>query len=126
MSDDRAGIARRKRRGVALLEVLIALVLLAVLGVGWITLMGQLRVAIHQVRATEREVLDASRLLDGVSLWSRSDFDGRTGTSRTAGFTLHVQPVGPRLYSVIVADTLQDAPLLGTTFYPRDGRNATP
>lgn len=117
---------RVARRGVTLLEVLIALALLGLLSVAWIGLSLQSMHSVALYHAREVEVQGAARELARLAVWSGDQFRGRIGRTRQGEFLLTVRELAPSLYGVVVADTAHAAPLLRTAFYVRDTIRAAP
>ena len=112
--------ADRPRRGSAIIEALIATVLLATTGVALVTLLGQTEHSMRSTRTSEREVRDASEQLDRLVLLSRADIVAREGQTSFAGWSLSVTAIGSGLFDVAVAPTEASAPLLHTTIYRPD------
>lgn len=96
-------------RGAALLEVLVAVVILAAAGMSAIELLGestrQLGVAIER----EREMIEAARVLTAATLLDRDDLDRRVGDRTVAGFTVNVQRPEPALYRIAVRASPSDS-----------------
>lgn len=113
----------KDQRGAVLLEALVAL---AILGSAAIALIGTMQQAIGSVRAaalSEREVREASGLLDAVALWPRADLDRHLGDHRNGPFRLVVIRDNPALYRVTVQDSIGRRELLVTRLYR--GRDAS-
>lgn len=66
-------------KGFALLEVIVALTILACAGTVAVTLTSEASSAIRRVRGAEKDVRAASAFLAAVSLWTRADFDRHLG-----------------------------------------------
>lgn len=113
---------RADRRGSALVEVLVAIVLLATAGTGLITLLGQTSHTMRSVLESERLVRRASEELDRFVLLDRAALNARAGRSRDHGWTLDVVPLGGNLFDVRIAESDTTRVLLETTLY----RHATP
>jgi Tfp pilus assembly protein PilV len=107
------------RSGATIIEVLIALVVLAIAGVGLITLLAQTLTSVHQVGGRQDEVRVAATLMDRAATWSRADLELHIGSTRTGRFVLTVGGLPGALYAVDVSDTT-GAMLLHTTFYRPD------
>lgn len=105
------------RSGAALIETVIALVILAGAGVGLVMLLGQTVHTVHQFRMREAEFRNAGQAMDGMVAWSRTELDARMGAKRFRLWELRVGDAGPGLYDVALADTLTGAELLRTTLY---------
>jgi Tfp pilus assembly protein PilV len=108
------------RSGSAIIEALIATVMLATAGVALITLLGQTAHSMRTLRNSERLTRDASDRLDRLVLLGRADILAREGRTSFAGWSLVVAPVGPSLFDVSVAPTDTSAVLLRTTIYRPD------
>ncbi len=107
----------RSRPGAALIETLIALVILASVGVALIAVLGQTVHTVRQFRERERGFAGAGQALDATVGWSRSELDARVGTRRFRDWQLTVVGAGSGLYDVALADTLTGVELLRTTLY---------
>ena len=120
--------AERARRGSALVEVLIAIVLLATAGTGLVTLLGQTSRSMRTTLESERLVRRASAELDRLVLLDWTGLRALAGRSRSRGWTLDVQPVGGGLFDIAIAESDTSRALLRTTLYrPRpDSSDATP
>jgi Tfp pilus assembly protein PilV len=111
----------RSRAGVALIEVVLGLTILAIVGVGWVALLGQQFMSVRQIRSRERDVEAAASLVEAISAtWSKADLDARVGRGRVGAFTLVVGQLPASLYELAVADTLTGSPLIATTLFVRD------
>lgn len=113
-----------RRRGTSLLEVLVAIVILAVAGVGLITLLGQTGNSLHD--ALDRDALTrlAATRLEAESLRSPAELQALVGERSAGPLRLHVQQLAGDLFVITATDTLDDAVVLRTTLYrpevPRD------
>ena len=109
---------RTDRRGIALLEVLAALTLLAIAG---LTLTAVLRnsLAVHvRAVAAERELREAHRVLTAMTLLRREDLVRRIGVQRVGTLTVAVSRPEQALYRIASADTLApDEALLVTVVH---------
>lgn len=118
----------RARRGSALVEVLVAIVLLATAGTGLVTLLGQTSRSMRTTLESERLVKRASAELDRLVLLDRAGLLALAGRSTSRGWTLDVQPLGDGLFDVRIAESDTTRVLLRTTLYrPRpDSSNVAP
>ena len=80
----------RREHGIALLEVLAALVILSIAGLSLVELVSQGTATAATARARELEQMDEDRLLTATTLLTRSDLDLRIGN----------RPVGPYVVTV--------------------------
>src|SRR5918992_1943043 len=78
----------RRRRGAALLEVLIGLTVLAIAGVALLALLAQVTDGAHRQHLRDVETGAASARLEAVALWTREQLDARMGSSPLADWTL--------------------------------------
>ena len=111
--------ASSRRTGAAIIEVLIAFVVLATAGTALVTLLGQSHVTVAATHKREREQVGAQMLLDAAATWSRQDLDLHVGTTRTRRWLLTVQPISPELYALAVSDT-NGVAILRTALYRPD------
>ena len=118
----------RGRHGGSLIEVCVALVLLATTGTGLVTLLGQTAHAIRATSESERDIRGASSELDRLTLLDRATLLTRLGPVATRGWTVDIQIASPDLFDVRVSPAGSSAVLLSTTLYrPRsDSTGANP
>jgi type II secretory pathway component PulJ len=95
----------RTERGVALLEVLAATVILSVTGLGLVQLTAGATHALRVAAMRERELADEERLLTAYTLLSATGFDRRLGTRDVGPYRVSVQRPEPHLYRVAIART---------------------
>jgi Tfp pilus assembly protein PilV len=112
--------ADRRRRGSALLDVVIALVVLGLSGIAMITLLGQTAHSVRTVRNTERDVRHASDELGRFVVYDRSQLLAMVGRSWARGWNIEVIETTPDLFDVSIAVTDTSAPLLRTSVYRPD------
>lgn len=107
------------RRGVALIDALVALVILGTTGVGLITLLGQNAHSMRSVRETEREVQRATDELGRLATLDRQSIAALEGKSDSHGWLLAVTQIADGLFDVSIAraDSGARSPLLRTTIY---------
>src|SRR5882672_1468902 len=96
--------ARRVRaeRGVVLLEVLAAVVILGVAGLALVELVADGTRAAAVARDRERELADEERLLTAWSLLKRDELDQRIGDRVVGPYVMRVQRPEPGLYRLAV------------------------
>lgn len=109
--------------GVALLEVLVALAILATAAMGLVQVLVQSAQAVEHARSVERERREANAFMEAVSLWPRPVLDLRLGTRGHGAFALHIERIRPDLYeaTLYASDGRQ---LLGTALYRPEARDA--
>ena len=88
------------KRGVALLEVLVALVILSTAVIAFVELVDAGIRAVTEGRVRERELTDEDRLLSAYTLLARSDLDRRLGTREVGQYRVNVQRPEPTLYRI--------------------------
>ena len=93
----------RRQRGAVLLEVLIALTVLATAGSALVTLLDRAVAAQVAARESERRIESADRLLTALSLLSRADLEQRIGVHRVGEFIVRVERPEPTLFRVAIA-----------------------
>lgn len=93
----------RNERGMALLEVLAALMILGIAGLALVQLeAGGLR-ATADARDREREAADAERLLVAYTLLERTELDQRLGDRTVGPYVVNVQRPEADLYRIEIA-----------------------
>lgn len=112
------------RRGSALLDVVISLVVLGLSGLGLISLLGQGAHSARSVRDTERDVRRASDELGRFVLYDRARFITMTGRSWSSGWRIEVAQASRELFDVSIAKSDTSAVLLRTTVYRPDTLDA--
>ncbi len=109
---------RTRNAGVALLEVLVALALLAGSGVALAGLVSAGLRSEGDARARERTLATEERVLAALTLLSREDLDRRLGRHRLGEFVVDVERPEGTLYRIALADTLApDVEALVTVVY---------
>lgn len=107
----------RNRRGVALLEVLIAMTILSVAAVSLITVLAQATRSLDSARRVETEARDASRLMETTALWTRDDLDRHLGSRVQGPWRMHVTRPLASLYVVSISDSTERRELLRTSLF---------
>jgi type II secretory pathway pseudopilin PulG len=106
----------RAKSGMMLLEVILAIAILAVAGSAMLGGLLQSFHAVHQAGEAESEVIEAAAFLDAVTLWSRSELDQRLGERRQGRWWLTISRPAVTLYVIGVADSAH-RPILQTAIY---------
>lgn len=107
------------RRGIALLEVLVALALLMTAGTAWIAFVAQSRRSLELLRDRETEIREASMALARISLSERDALAVHLGVDRRVGrFIVRTSSVDRRLFTVTLHDSLSGRHVLGARLYP--------
>lgn len=108
----------RGERGVALLEVLVAVAMLGVAGIGLLELVGAGTRAVAAARVRERELADQERLLAAYTLLARADLDRRLGRREVGPYFADVQRPERTLYRIaLVRKTAPDIEDVVTVVY---------
>lgn len=105
------------RRGVALLEAIVALAIFATVGIAALTMAAGANRAAADARKADEEVREASRFLEAVALWTRNDLDQRLGDRGQGPWILRIDRPLPELYTVTLSDSLRHVPLLSTSLF---------
>lgn len=87
-----------------MLEVLAAVVILGIAGLGLVELVSGNTRAAAQARDRERESADAERLLAAYTLLTRTELDQRLGNRAVGPYTVNVQRPERDLYRIALAD----------------------
>jgi Tfp pilus assembly protein PilV len=107
----------RPSRGIALLEVLLALSLLAIAGIASITFAGQAAHSLRRVRTSEQATFAAASAMERVAIRSAVDLDATTGRRRDGAYDITIARLLPELYDISISDTLTGATLLHSSVY---------
>ena len=118
--------ANRKRRGAALLEVIVALTILATSGATVVALMAQSADAVRRARETETEIRRASAFFDAVALWTREDLDRHLGSREQGPWRMRVDRPEQTIYAVTLTDSLGARSLLSTVLFRPEPARAAP
>lgn len=110
-------MAGDRRKGIALIEAMIAVAIIGSIAVGWSVLSLQTTRALDVADQREREVRNASRLLARIAVHSADELDALVGRRDKDGFRLHVSRLSPGLYEVEVLRSGALEPVLGTKLY---------
>jgi len=113
----------RSERGVALLEILVALVILATAGAGLMELVGAGLRGEHEARAREVTLANEERLLAALTLLRRHELDQRLGRRVLGEFIVDVQRPEPTLYRIaVLQQTSPQVEDLVTVLYRAEAR----
>lgn len=92
----------RNERGVVLLEVLVALVVLTIAGIALMENVGAGLRAERDAREREVRLATEERLLAALTLLKRTDLDQRIGRRQIGEFVVEVQRPEPTLYRIAI------------------------
>jgi len=112
--------------GAVLLEVIVALALLATAGLAAVSMAAEAAGAVSRAATAEVEMRQATRLMDAVSLWPRADLDRRLGDRRQGPFILRIGRPSGELYTAALADSATGRVLLATSLFRQDTADAHP
>jgi type II secretory pathway pseudopilin PulG len=107
----------RARRGVVLLEALVAMTLLVTVATVAIAVTAESARAVARAREREQEMRDANAFLSAVALWPREDLDRHLGTRKQGTWLMHVDRVTATLYGVTLTTANPPRSLLETALY---------
>lgn len=105
------------RRGVILLESLLALALVGLVATALLPLAGQALGTLTSTHEAERRMLRASALLDAVALWSSTELEQRLGTRPQGPWLLTIERPRPHFYTATISDSAHAEPLLETALF---------
>lgn len=94
---------RLGERGVVLLEVLVALVILTTAALALVELVDAGTRAVVEARTRERELADEQRLLSAFTLLDRTDLDRRLGRRTIGPYVADIQRPEGVLYRIALA-----------------------
>lgn len=115
----------RGERGSALLEVVVATLVLAVSGLAATVSVSEAMRASERARLADEEARRADAFLDAVSLWPREDLDRRLGDRAQGPWRLRIDRPDPELYLVVLMDsTAARHELLRTALFRPDTADA--
>jgi type II secretory pathway component PulJ len=111
----------RGKRGVILLEVLIALTIVGVTGASLVAATAALLRAEEQARRIEQSMNPQEEVLAAVSLFTRAELDQRIGTRTVGRYRVEIERPRPSLYRIeVVAPDSAGLPALVTVVYRRE------
>jgi len=109
-----------RRRGLTLLEVLIALAIMGLSAAALVAMGAQAMSTYTSAYQQHARLERASALLARMSTWSFDELRARAGRRRVGECTVEVMPLASALFSVAI-EAQAGPPLLRTTFYKREG-----
>jgi prepilin-type N-terminal cleavage/methylation domain-containing protein len=93
---------RINRQGVALLEVLAAIMILGIAGTALMELVAGGTRAAGAAREREQQLGDEERLLSAYTLLARTDLDRRLGRREVGPYVVNIQRPEKRLYRIAI------------------------
>ena len=115
-----------QRRGVVLLEALVALVILTTAGAAAVTMAAEAARDIQRARRAEVAMRAANALFDAVSLWSRDDLDRHLGNRMQGAWLMRVDRPAPTLYVATLTDTSTQVELLRSSLFRPETTHVAP
>jgi type II secretory pathway component PulJ len=109
-----------RRQGAVLLEVIVALAVLAMVGSSAAWMCSEALRAVSHAHAAEAGMRAAERLMVAVSLWPTEDLDRHLGSTRQGPWRLLVLRPRPNLYEVTLTDTVAGGVLLSTALWRQE------
>ena len=103
--------------GMALLEVIVAITILAVAALSTVAWVSQAAATVVRAGKAAAEVDSASDYLDRIALWTRADLDRHLGARRQGAWTVTVERPTSELYMVTMRDSTNAHTILRTTLY---------
>lgn len=116
---------RGNEAGAALLEVIVAVAILATAGIAAVGMASESARAVERARDADRRVREASAFLDAASLWTRADLDRRLGERPQGPWRLRIDRPDAELYTLTLVDSA-GAELLRTAVFRPDVARAFP
>jgi type II secretory pathway pseudopilin PulG len=117
---------RIPRKGIALLEALVALVILTTAGATAVTMAGEAARDIQRARRAEGAMREANAFFDAVSLWSRDDLDRHLGNRHQGAWLMRVDRPAPTLYIATLTDTTSHIEILRTSLFRPETPHVVP
>lgn len=105
------------RSGAALLEVIVALTILAISGVTAVALVSGAVRSVTAAREAEMELRRASAFLEAVTLWTRDDLDRRLGERPQGPWRLRIDRPSETLYTAVLIDRVSGHQVLSTSLH---------
>jgi len=114
------------RRGVVLLEAIVALTILATAAASLVVLAASSVHAVRQARSADSEMRAASAFMDVVAIWPRADLDRHLGDRDEGRWRLRIQRPTQVLYVVALTDSTGQRELLSSALYRPEDAHAAP
>jgi type II secretory pathway pseudopilin PulG len=103
-----------------LLEIIVALTILATAGLAAVTMARQSGLSVDQARSREAEMRGASAFFDAASLWTRDDLDLRLGVRNQGAWRMRIDRPARTAYLLTLEDSLTGRELLRTALFRAD------
>ena len=109
------------RRGVVMIEVLVAIAILSLVGVSMVTFTSSVVQSEERRRSREQELLRAERLLIATLLLTQSELEQRIGVRYAGDFAIWIDRPEPYLFRVAIATAARPTvEILATLVHRRD------
>jgi type II secretory pathway component PulJ len=108
---------RRPRRGVVLLEAIVALTILTIAALASAAMVRQAVDSVRRARETERDIRQISAFMEAIALWPRADLDRHLGNRPEGSWRLQIERPVATLYIVALTDSLSRGELVRTALY---------
>ena len=113
-------IRNRVRRGSAIIDVLVSVVVLGTAGVVLLGLLGQTARTLRNARESDRATARASEQLNWISVQNSETLAAMRGRTTVHGWVFEVTQTGASVFDVAVAESETTRVLLRTTIYRPD------
>jgi len=112
------------RNGMVLLEVIVALTILAMSATTMAALAAASVTAVGRAEAADHAAAQADGLLEAVALWPRADLDRHLGDRAEGPWDMRIDRPSRALYTVTLCDSAGRAVLHTSLFRPEDRGHA--
>ncbi|HSY82695.1 MAG TPA: type II secretion system protein [Gemmatimonadaceae bacterium] len=108
---------RTPRRGVVLLEAIVALTILTIAALASVAMVRQAVDSVRRAREAERDIRKASTFMEAIALWPRADLDRHLGNRAEGPWRLQIDRPVPTLYLVALTDSSSRRELVRTALF---------
>ena len=115
----------RGEAGAALLEVIVALSILATAGTAAVAMTSESARAVERARGADRRAREAGAFMEAVALWPRADLDRRLGEREQGSWRLRIDRSHQELYTLSLVDSA-GTEILRTSLFRSDTARAFP
>lgn len=105
------------RRGVVLLEAIVALVIITIGGLTLAAAVRQSVDVVYRAQAADDDARRASNFFNAIALWTREDLDRHLGSRGEGPWRLAIDRPTPVLYVIALRDSSGHHTLLRTVLY---------
>jgi type II secretory pathway pseudopilin PulG len=111
--------------GAALLEVIVAVTILAAAGTAAVAMTSESARAVERARDADRRAREAGAFMEAVALWPRADLDRRMGEREQGPWRLRIGRPDRELYTLSLVDSA-GTEILRTSLFRQDTAHAFP